>query len=225
MRATLISIIPVALLVAACGRGDRQASSALSDDLKRDLAAASASGVELASASHVYQPTRFVSAIEQPGGAAPARRATVKRPVPHRTAAPAAPEVTTPDPAPEPEVVAPQQVAVTPEQTPTEAPAPEATVIAPRPTPMPASYPGAVDRGTRGSAGGIGTGDVMGGIIGVIIRGGNGGIDHCDPRTDGRARRGGGVFYPGSARIPINPIIGAVIGDRMPSPRGGIFHR
>lgn len=223
MRATaIISIIPVGLLIAACGGGDRQANRALSADLQRDLAAASATSVELASASHAYKPTRFVSAIEQPGGPAPAPRATVKRPAPRRVTTARAPEsAVAPEPAPEPEIVAPEQVAVTPE--PATATAPEPTVIAPRPTPMPASYPGSVDRGTRGSGGGIGEG--IGGIIGVIIRGGNGGIDHCDPRTDGRSRRGGGIFYPGSGRIPINPIIGAVIGDRMPTPRGGIFHR
>jgi hypothetical protein len=40
--------------------------------------------------------------------------------------------------------------------------------------------------GDRGHGGGLG--GLLGGLIGaVIIRGGHGGIDKCDPRTDGRA--------------------------------------
>ena len=43
--------------------------------------------------------------------------------------------------------------------------------------------------GTRGGHGGGGWGGLIGGIIGsVVIRGGHGGVDKCDPRTDGRAR-------------------------------------
>jgi hypothetical protein len=35
-----------------------------------------------------------------------------------------------------------------------------------------------------------GLGGILGGIIGgVVIRGGHGGVDKCDPRTDGRGGR------------------------------------
>ena len=48
--------------------------------------------------------------------------------------------------------------------------------------------------GERRSGGGLA--GVLGGIIGaVVIRGGHGGVDKCDPRTDGRRRGGmGGVL-------------------------------
>jgi hypothetical protein len=223
VRATaLISVLPIALLVAACSRSDRPQSTALSDDLKRDLAAASATGVELASSSHGYQPTRFVSAIEQPRGAAPAPKAVARRHVPRHTASPKVEEQPAVAPAPEPEVVAPQEVAAAPQETKIEAPAPapEPTVIAPRPAPVPASYPAGESQGTHGRAGN-GGGDVLGGIIGVIIRGGNGGIDHCDPRTDGRRGRGG-VYGGTMGRYPIG--ISGVIPSGLPT-RGGIFRR
>ena len=43
---------------------------------------------------------------------------------------------------------------------------------------------------------------VIGGIIGsVVIRGGMGGVDHCDPRTDGR--RGGGYPSIPTSRMPV----------------------
>jgi len=70
---------------------------------------------------------------------------------------------------------------------------------------------GAVGGGSRG--GGLGgIGEAIGTIIGVaVIRGGGGGIDHCDPRTDGRARGGRFPIYmppPGGGRMPpggVNP--------------------
>jgi hypothetical protein len=94
--------------------------------------------------------------------------------------------------------------AMAPVATPTPAPSPstEPTVIAQQPAEpqAPASAPtaGRGDDGRSIGEGGIGErrrggglGGVLGGIIGaVVIRGGHGGIDKCDPRTDGR-RRGG----------------------------------
>src|SRR5215208_4553575 len=82
-----LSVLPVAALAVACGRGNSKEQTALSADLKRDLAAATASGVELASTSRDYQPTRFVSAIESPATSAPVRRRNVRRPVARPTAA------------------------------------------------------------------------------------------------------------------------------------------
>ena len=65
----MISVLPVAALAVACGRGKSNDKTALNADLKRDLEAASAASVELASTSRDYQPARFVSAIESPGRA------------------------------------------------------------------------------------------------------------------------------------------------------------
>src|SRR5690349_754199 len=67
-----ISVLPVAALAVACGRGKSDKDAALTADLKRDLAAASASSVELANAGD-YQRTRVVSAIESPATSAPVR--------------------------------------------------------------------------------------------------------------------------------------------------------
>ena len=75
-----LSVLPVAALAVACGRGKSNDQQALNADLKRDLQAASASGVELASTAREYQPTRFVSAIESPKSSAPVRRRNVRRP-------------------------------------------------------------------------------------------------------------------------------------------------
>ena len=71
-----VALVPLALLVGACGRRDEQA---LPDDLKKDLAAASATGAELASASHGAKRMRFVSDIEQWKTSAPAHRPVAAR--------------------------------------------------------------------------------------------------------------------------------------------------
>jgi hypothetical protein len=59
---------------------------------------------------------------------------------------------------------------------------------------------GSGDTGIGAGRSGGGLGGILGGIIGaVVIRGGIGGVDKCDPRTDGRRRRGrGGIIggYP-----------------------------
>src|SRR5512138_1358057 len=185
------SVLPVAALAVACGRGKSNDKAALNADLKRDLEAASASGVELASTSRDYQPTRFVSAIESPMTSAPVRRKNVKRPV-ARPAAAANDEVAkAPDPAPE------NKVAVAEPEPSTETPAPAIdtptnVAVTPRPTPV-GSAPASTDVGAGGVGGGSrggglgGIGEAIGTIIGVVvIRGGAGGVDHCDPRTDRR---------------------------------------
>jgi len=201
-----LSVLPVAALAVACGRGNSNEQTALSADLQRDLAAATASSVELASTSREYQPARFVSAIESPATSAPVRRRNVRRPVVHHTAATQQEVAKAPDPAPENKV----DVA---EPTPsTEAPAPTIdtptnVAVTPRPTPV-GSAPASTDVGSGGVGGGSrggglgGIGEAIGTIIGVaVIRGGGGGIDHCDPRTEGRGR-GGTVVIPDS-RVPI----------------------
>jgi hypothetical protein len=195
--------IPAMAALAACGGDQGDTTSSLPDDLKKDLAAASASGLELASTARGYQPTRFVSAIESPTNAAPERRAVAKRRVPKPPTNVEPQQETTPDPVPEPTV----EVAETPAPTPVEAPAPalDPAPVVTRPTPVQASYPSSSGNGEsdvgRGGSGSI-PGEVIGGIIGVVIRGGSGGIDHCEPR--GGRRPNGGVAYPGTG----GPLIG-----------------
>ncbi|HEX6060264.1 MAG TPA: hypothetical protein VFZ11_14740 [Gemmatimonadaceae bacterium] len=190
MRAlALLTTLPLALL-AACGADD--AAPSVSDDLRADLRLASSGSMELASA--VRGDSMVVSAIERtPARAAspaatPRRSATprvrVPRPVPEATPEPA------PDPAPaaateEPEVIA-------------EAPAPSDLPAATRPVPV--SFPSGGGEGAEGARGGDGPGmgEVVGTVIGVVIRGGGVGDDHCIPRT----RRGRGRPGPVLTGIP-----------------------
>lgn len=194
----LLSAGPVALAVvlAACEGGS--GSGALSDDLKKDLAASAAPPIELANAGGAYQPMRFVSELEQSNGAAPVQRARAPRRVAARRASVERPEERE-SPAPEP----PQevQVAEVPAQV-QQAPAPEPDVprvptVAPRPSALPVDVPsapasGGFGREGSGASGGIGVGRGdgvgIGDVIGVVIRGGGVGPDHCPPRRRGRPR-------------------------------------
>jgi len=74
-----------------------------------------------------------------------------------------------------------------PEATPA-APTPEPTVeAAPQPAPAPVQQAGGaaeIGTGNRGHGGGLG--GFLGALGGVIIRGGIGSVDKCDPRHEGR---------------------------------------
>jgi hypothetical protein len=183
-----VAVLSLALVLAACGRRQEQ-TPALSDDLKKDLAAASVAGGDLAIAQQSYRRMRFVSDIEQSRASMPAKRPKishhpVQRTASHQPASEAATDLAL-DP-----VASMAAESPAPVSTPT-APAPEASiVIAQRPSPEPASSPaGSSDGGVGARGHGGGLGGLLGGIIGaVVIRGGHGGIDKCDPRTDGRAR-------------------------------------
>jgi hypothetical protein len=203
-----VSVLPVAALAVACGRGkSADKDAALTADLKRDLAAASASGVELASTVGDYQRTRFVSAIESPATSAPVRKRNVHKPVAHPASAGEGQVAKSPEPAPENKVDVAQPEPSTETPTPT-AEAPTTVAATPRPTPV-GTAPATTDVGSGAVGGGShggglgGIGEAIGTIIGVaVIRGGGGGIDHCDPRTD--RRPGGFPIYmpPGRSRLP-----------------------
>lgn len=190
-----VASLTLALALSACSRRE-EPTATLPDDLKRDLAVASSASGDLATAPQSYQRMRFVSDVELPKKTEPAHRPSVaKRPIrPTVRRSPKA-EQPLPEPAREPEATA---VAVAPAPVPAaEAPIPEPVVIAQRPTPdytpstIPASLPSDGGIGERRRGGGVGgLGGILGGIIGgVVIRGGHGGVDKCDPRTDGRGRR------------------------------------
>lgn len=199
----------------ACGTKKEQVAT-LDAGLQKDLAMVTTSDTAFALAGQNNQRMRFVSAVEQvrPGvkGNSPSSTSTPAR-APRHT--PHAPKAHAPAPTPEPQVVAESDApepAPSVEQTPAPAPAPEPVVVAtapaPEPTPAPVGNSGEGTAGGRGNRGG-GWGGILGGIIGsVIIRGGMGGEDHCDPRTDGRNRR---PVYPS---VPIS---------QMPVNRGGVF--
>ncbi|MDB4883221.1 MAG: hypothetical protein JWL95_1987 [Gemmatimonadetes bacterium] len=190
-----VATLSLALLLGACARKD-EPTVTLSDDLKRDLATATVAG-DLAAAPQKYQRMRFVSDLERPKGSTPAKsptlaKHTVRSSVRHRLAPTPATE-----PAAEPAVATATESAAPAE--PISAPMPEPMVIAQRPAPDPVNVPmgtsdgGMGERGRNGGIGGSrgvgGLGGILGGIIGaVVIRGGHGGVDKCDPRTDGRNR-------------------------------------
>lgn len=210
-----LMIVALGLGAVACGTKQEQ-SATIDAGLQQDLAVAGAADSGLALASADYKPMRFVSAVEQVPPAVPSKRvsqapepARAPKPRPKARRAPA------PAPTPEPQVVAEADApepAPAVQQTASEEPAPEPTVIVQQPSPEPSPAP--VGSGSEGNVGrggsGGGWGGIIGGIIGsVVIRGGMGGVDHCDPRTDGRVR-------PSYPRIPVSrmPVIntGRVIG-------------
>jgi len=190
MRKLLTAVLALAAI--ACGT-KQEPSATIDADLQKDLAVAGASDSGLALASADYKPMRFVSAVEQVKPAVPSKKlSTTTEPARAPKPRPKAKRAPAPAPTPEPQVVA---EADTPEpepavqQTDSPAPAPEPTVIVQQPSPEPSHAP--VGTGSEGNVGrggsGGGWGGIIGGIIGsVVIRGGMGGVDHCDPRTDGR---------------------------------------
>jgi hypothetical protein len=184
------------LIVAACSGK----STLMSDELKKDLDLASTSdGLALASSS--AKGSQVVSAIERTTPPAPRQVAQSQRVVKHKPAPKAPPAPVEAQKADVSEEVELQPVAVA--NTPVE-PEPSQS---PRPHPieMPSGSGETVSRG-----GGSNAGAILGGILGVVLRGGIVvGDDECDPRTDGRRRApasinqrlpGGIGTFPGSAR-------------------------
>ena len=203
-----VAAISFGVFIVACSDARKEQTTGLSEDLKRDLAAAAAPAGDLATAPRSYERTRFVSDLEL------AR--TTKKPTPRLVASkrrtkPVARAEAVSTPAPDvvenPTVASAEEMAPAPAPTPEPSPSSEPTVIAQQPVvpQAPSSVPsaGRGDDGRSTGEGGIGErrsggglAGVLGGIIGaVVIRGGHGGIDHCDPRTDGR--RGGRMGGPG----------------------------
>jgi hypothetical protein len=203
MRSSMLAVGLSAAVLAACGKN--QPNRAMTDDLKRDLQAASTSDLNLAS----QQAGKGFALTEIGEQSAPAPAKVVRKasgPKAVRSKAPtvkASPENTAAAEAAQPTVQEVSQ-APSPEPAPaTEAPAP----AVPRPSSSPANpsagqgAPGRDGNGSSaGSGDGGGIGTVIGVIFGAVIRGGVVDGDHCDPRSDGRHGRGhppyGGYPYP-----------------------------
>ena len=214
-----VAALSLAVFAGACGTS-KESTATLPDDLQKDLAVASAPAGDLATAPKSFEKMQVVSPMERT--TAPTRvKAIVKtkrhtKPMmrPEPVSKPAV-EVAAADVAGETEMApAPTAKSPSPADLPT-IPEPVASAPEPGAEPAPATVPnrggsgeGGIGSGRRG--GGIGgLGGIFGGIIGaVVIRGGHGGVDKCDPRTDGRRR--GGVFD--------RPDIGG--GVPIPIPRG-----
>jgi len=208
MRTDLkVAAISFGVLLVACSDSRQEQATGLSEDLKRDLAAAAAPG-DLATAPRTYERTRFVSDVEL--------SRTTKTPTPRMVASKRrtkpvlraqAVEKPAADVVEDPAVASNEAMAPAPAPEAAPSPSNEPTVIAQQPVeesaPAPAPTAGRGDDGRSVGQGGIGErsrggglGGILGGIIGaVVIRGGHGGVDKCDPRTDGRRRGGmGGVL-------------------------------
>lgn len=189
MRARIVITLGLVSAAAACGgRGD---AGPLAEDLRRDLEAASAK-LDLANQSDA-RPMLVVSELEQGKTAAPVERVRQPRRVAAQTAGTQPEQTTSPSPEPQQEL---QVATVTSEapQAPQPTPdVPTVPMVAPRPASLPVDVPNVGGRG-NGSVG-VGTGDYGGGIgigdvIGVVIRGGGVGPDHCPPpRRRGRGPR------------------------------------
>jgi hypothetical protein len=178
-----------AVVVAACGRNSAPANRAMSDDLKRDLQLATTSGLDLAS----QQRAASFPLTEIPQASAPSPTPTLRKGAGPKAVRSKHPTLKA---SPEPTVVAnaeePQTEVMQKDPSPTTEPTPDPTAPAvPRPSPMPTNPDGgegAHGHGGGGSRPGANDGGVLGTIFGVILRGGIGDGDHCDPRSDGRGR-------------------------------------
>ncbi|MFL5608133.1 MAG: hypothetical protein ACJ8AD_16900 [Gemmatimonadaceae bacterium] len=215
-RHTTVAALSLTFVLGACGRPRQDAD--LPADLKQDLAAASVGGGALAIAPQSRQPMRFVSDVEQwKGGSSIKLPKAARHPVRH-LAKPVAKESMDMGTAP---VVAVASESTTPEPI-AAAPAPEPTSAI-----VPSSQPssehigsGSEGIGDRGRGGGLG--GLLGGIIGsVVLRGGHGGIDKCDPRTDGRRPPVIGGTYDTDGRARSGATDRPDFG--MPLPTGTIF--
>ena len=180
------TLVPAALAALAC-KGTPRAHTSMSDDLKRDLQLASAtqnlhiSPDEIAPQSHQELALKPKKAPDGPK-VIRSEHPTVKASATPVDAAPIKADV-------------PQVQVMASAPAPSETPTSDAPPLA-RPSPIPAaSYPGAAPIPSNGGSGGI-----LGGIWGAVIRGGVGDDDHCDPRGAPRRPRagvpvGGDVIY------------------------------
>ena len=190
MRARTVIVIGMVAAVAACSGGrDGQ----LADDLKRDLEASSKQ-LELAGQSGV-QPMRFVSELEQGKTAETVERVRQPRRVASGRTGTEPREQTSPAPEVRQEVQVAEATSQAPQAPQPMPDAPSVPMVAPRPASLPVEMPADGGRGT--GSGGIGNGDHgtgigIGDVIGVVIRGGGVGPDHCPPPR----RRPRGRIFP-----------------------------
>lgn len=183
-----VTMMSVGLAVMACS-GKGKPATVADADLRKDLELASSPAMELASSARGYRPLQVVSGIEKNE----VERKSIT--VPHK----AAPKKLTAKPA--------EVAQITTVEAPTPTPVPEPAVISAAPEPVPGPRPTAPAAVYPSDEGGSGLG-ALGRVIGVVIRGGSAGEDHCEIRPRGRAsvnqRFPGGGFpgggFPGGGR-------------------------
>ncbi len=184
MRATVrIGGVAMVLVLAACSGTNEPADDGFMKDL--ELASA-ATPIQLQNSGSAAQVVSAIERTSRPATnrIAPSRRVATYKPA--RRAEPA--RVATVEDATIAEELSPEPMLVS------EASVEVASLPSSRPQPV--YSPGV---GVDGDGVGNRRADVIGSVIGVVIRGGHGGIDNCDPRAD-RRRRGGMAV---NNRIPV----------------------
>jgi outer membrane biosynthesis protein TonB len=208
-----VALTSTAVVALACGKSKAPASTAMSDDLKRDLQLASATQDLHINPDEVTPSSKPAAALTPKK--APSGPKVVRTSHPTVKASPKPVEVAElPAEVPEAQVMASAPATESAAAEPSTDAAPPLARPAALPAPSaPAGQSTAAGTGTYPGNGNGGVGGVLGGIFGVVIRGGGvGDDDHCDPRPQrggGRTDRGGIYGRPGGA-IP-----------RMPTGMGG----
>lgn len=194
------TLVPVALVAVACGKGSSRAPTAMTDELKRDLQLASHTRDIQISPDEVAPKAKQELSLKT--------KKAPEGPKVIRTEHPTVKASATPVQVAEIKADIPQVQVMASAPAPSETPSDDAPPLA-RPAAIPAQgYPGAapIPAGNNGS--------VLGGIFGAIIRGGAvGDDDHCDPRG---GRRAGGHPIGGDVYVPRG--MGGMMGTGM----GGI---
>jgi hypothetical protein len=184
------TLAPAAMFALACGKSDSHPRTAMGQDLKRDLQLASAtqnlkiSPDEISPQSHQEMALKPKKAPDGPKVIRTQHPTVKASAIPMQVA--------------EMKTELPQMQVLASSPTPSETPSADAPPLA-RPSAIPAtsSYPGAAPIPASSGSGGI-----LGGIFGAVIRGGGiGDDDHCDPhggmrRPAGGRPIGGGSYYP-----------------------------
>jgi len=205
------TLVPVALVAVACGKGSSRAPTAMTDELKRDLQLASHTRDIQISPDEVAPKAKQELSLKT--------KKAPQGPKVIRTEHPTVMASATPSQAAEIKTDVPQVQVMASAPAPSETPSDDAPPLArPSASPVPTqSYPGAAPIPASNN------GSVLGGIFGAVIRGGAvGDDDHCDPRGGPRRggrpiggdvylpNRGGAVFGGGGmatgGRFPITPI-------------------
>jgi len=185
-----------AVVALACGKS-KSHSTALNDDLKRDLQLATQSQAIQISPDEISPRSHQEIALKPKKAPDGPRTIRSDRPTRRASATPVE------EAAVKTELPPAQVMATTASPAPAETPSNDAPPLA-RPSPLPApSYPATAPIPDNGS----GTvGAILGGIFGAVIRGGVvGDDDHCDPRRAPRTGRPGGALPPTGLPHPMFP--------------------
>jgi hypothetical protein len=184
-----------AIAALACGKA-KSNSTALNEDLKRDLQLATQSQAIQISPDEISPRSHQEMAVKPKK--APDGPQTIRSDHPTRKAS----KTPVQEASVKTELPPAQIMASTASPAPSQTPSNDAPPLA-RPSPLPSpGYPSAAPIPENGSSG---VGSVLGGIFGAVIRGGVvGDDDHCDPRRPPRTGRPiGGDVPTGIGRSPI----------------------